>query len=57
MKTLTITLNENELNVVLAGLSELPFKVSQPMIVKFMQDFNEQNKPAEVQEAKAEVVE
>lgn len=44
MKTVHEFTNE-ELNIILAGLSELPFKVSQPMINRLVSEFKEQTEP------------
>lgn len=36
-KTFTFTLSEQEANIILSALQELPFKVSQPVIQKLLE--------------------
>ena len=42
------TLTQDELNLVLNGLAELPFKLSQPLIARLAKEFNEQSKEVEL---------
>jgi hypothetical protein len=49
---LTIKLNENEAQLILAGLGELPAKHSIDLILKFKQQCEEQIKSTQVEEEK-----
>ena len=40
-KNYSMSFTQNELNMIIAALSELPFKVSQPLISKMIKDFAE----------------
>ena len=45
MKTFTLTVTEDQVNLLGAALSELPFKVSAALIQELQQQVNEQNQP------------
>lgn len=47
---LTIKLTEQEANIILAGLSELPLKVSMDLAMKFKKQCEEQIKAEEVED-------
>ena len=38
-KQYSMSFTQDELNIIIAALSELPFKVSQPLISKMIKDF------------------
>jgi hypothetical protein len=40
-KQYNMSFTQDELNMIIASLSELPFKVSQPLISKMIKDFAE----------------
>ena len=40
-KQYSMSFTQDELNMIIAALSELPFKVSQPLISKMIKDFAE----------------
>lgn len=42
IETFEINLTFDELNAILAGLAELPFKVAQPVIQKLVDQYKEQ---------------
>jgi len=44
-ETVTITLTEQQLQVVSAALSELPFKIAAPLIQDLTKQIGEQRKP------------
>jgi hypothetical protein len=44
--TYTLVLEEQMLNIVASALSELPFKVAQPVIAELQSQILSQNKPA-----------
>jgi hypothetical protein len=50
-KTFTLTVNARDLQVISAGLDELPRKVSQPIVEKFQQELLPQMKPVEAKPA------
>ena len=41
-QTFVIEFDQDQLNVILGALAELPFKVAQPLINKIVEDFNKQ---------------
>lgn len=41
IKTYSLSFTQDELNTIINALSELPFKVSQPLIARMIKDFNE----------------
>ena len=43
--TFTLTLTMNQINTIMAGLGEIPFKTSNEIIQEIVRQFNEQNKP------------
>jgi len=45
MPTLKLTLTIDKLNIILAGLGELPAKISQGIILKIQEEFKKQVKP------------
>ena len=46
-KTFNLTLNIDQLNAVIAGLNELPFKISNALIQEIIRQFNEQTSAPE----------
>ena len=44
-KQYSMSFTQDELNMIIAALSELPFKVSQPLISKMIKDFAEITAP------------
>lgn len=46
-KTFTLTVTSQDLNVLSAGLDELPRKVSEPLVQKFQQQLIPQMQPVE----------
>jgi len=50
-ETVTITLTEQQLQVVSAALAELPFKVAAPLIQDLTKQIGEQRKPRAVDAA------
>ena len=42
-KQYSMSFTQDELNMIIAALSELPFKVSQPLISKMIRDFADIN--------------
>jgi hypothetical protein len=42
-KKYSMSFTQDELNMIIAALSELPFKVSQPLISKMIKDFADIN--------------
>jgi hypothetical protein len=44
-KTFTLTVTEQDLNIISAGIAELPFKVSAALIQKLQGQINEQVQP------------
>ena len=49
----SITLSEQELNILSAALVELPFKVAAPVISKINQQIAKQQSPVDIPQAKA----
>lgn len=45
MQTFNLTLTLDELNLLITGLGELPFKISNPMVQKIHQQVQSQVKP------------
>ena len=43
MKNFVFELTQEEVNVVLSGLAELPFKISQPIINKVVEEYRKQS--------------
>lgn len=43
IKLFNISFTQEELNVIINALSELPFKHAQPLIAKLVKDFNSQS--------------
>jgi hypothetical protein len=50
-----LELNENELKIIAAGLQELPFKLSNPVLKNIQAQYDEANKPEPNEETKATV--
>lgn len=48
MKEYTLNLTEQELQLVVTGLAELPLKVSLPLVQKIEKEFNEQKQEIEI---------
>lgn len=48
----SITLNDQELNILSAALVELPFKVAAPLVAKINQQIAKQQSPVEAPQAK-----
>jgi hypothetical protein len=53
-KQYSMSFTQDELNMIIAALSELPFKVSQPLISKMIKDFAEINASEPVAEPATE---
>jgi hypothetical protein len=51
--TYTLTLTQEQLQVVAAGLSELPFKHSAPVVAEINKQVSEQRKPTAVETMEA----
>jgi hypothetical protein len=49
--TYTFTLTQDQLQVIAAGLQELPFKFSAPVVAEINKQVSEQRKPQPVAEA------
>ena len=47
MKKFIFELTQEEINNILGGLAELPFKVSQPLINKLVEEYRKQAEPTE----------
>ncbi len=50
MKEFTLTVTEQDIQILSAALAEMPFKVSAALIAKLQSQINEQNAPPEVTE-------